>query len=300
MLCRSIECVENLIRTLVGTSNNYKLCLEKEARLAQDLALAQAQLFPLRKENANLARDNHLLHEENIKSNEEIQAFKTEQLNEKKHLQDKVNELIFVCKSKDSYIAKVDAELERIKSVSELNWFEWCVNPLQEMGEYARRKDMRPLVKITRPISTPEISRHISHVNTSVEEISVIELLKRKLEDSNHHIEELIKENMRLSGEIKVKDHELNRDARLIDTHRSLTGDSRGGAGDGFGDAGSSSRLHQLMASETHNRTLIDQFNGQIDFLNEQVALREAQLVEMGNKLKATEDFQAILAQKYV
>jgi hypothetical protein len=46
-------------------------------------------------------------------------------------------------------------------------------------------------------------------------------------------------------------------------------------------------------------RALIDQLNSQVDFLNEELAKREAQLVEMGNKLLATEMLQADLNQKY-
>jgi hypothetical protein len=44
---------------------------------------------------------------------------------------------------------------------------------------------------------------------------------------------------------------------------------------------------------------LLDQLNQQVDFLNEQLALREAQLVEMGNKLLGRDSLEAELNQKY-
>jgi hypothetical protein len=43
----------------------------------------------------------------------------------------------------------------------------------------------------------------------------------------------------------------------------------------------------------------LDQLNQQVDFLNEQLALREAQLVEMGNKLLGRDSLEAELNQKY-
>ena len=36
----------------------------------------------------------------------------------------------------------------------------------------------------------------------------------------------------------------------------------------------------QLLLSETGNRRIIDQLNGQVDFLNEQLALRETEIRE--------------------
>jgi hypothetical protein len=118
-----MDCVEALIHTIVSTTNAYKLSQEKENRLAADLALAQAQLFPIRKNNAVLSMETHRLHDENIKRREEDDRFRAEQMNARKNLEDKVNELIYVCKSKDSYIAKVETELERNRMVSVCSTF---------------------------------------------------------------------------------------------------------------------------------------------------------------------------------
>ena len=43
----------------------------------------------------------------------------------------------------------------------------------------------------------------------------------------------------------------------------------------------SSIQLQQLLAVDQGNKRVIDQLNGHVDFLNEQLALREAQLVEV-------------------
>lgn len=48
-------------------------------------------------------------------------------------------------------------------------------------------------------------------------------------------------------------------------------------------DGAASSQLQQLLAADQGNKRVIDQLNGHVDFLNEQLALREAQLVEVTN-----------------
>ena len=55
----SMDIVEHLLNDLTTTSEAYETLQLKDQRLTQDLALAQSQLFPLRKENARLARENY-------------------------------------------------------------------------------------------------------------------------------------------------------------------------------------------------------------------------------------------------
>jgi hypothetical protein len=47
----------------------------------------------------------------------------------------------------------------------------------------------------------------------------------------------------------------------------------------------SGSRLEQLIAADSANQRIIDQLNSQVDFLNDQLALREAQLADAVEKL---------------
>ena len=55
----SMDIVEHLLNDLTTTAEAYETLQLKDQRLTQDLALAQSQLFPLRKENARLARENY-------------------------------------------------------------------------------------------------------------------------------------------------------------------------------------------------------------------------------------------------
>ena len=53
------DLISQLLHDLTTASEAYEAVSAKEARLGQDLAMAQAQLFPLRKENARLAKENY-------------------------------------------------------------------------------------------------------------------------------------------------------------------------------------------------------------------------------------------------
>lgn len=55
----SADLVDQLLLDLTSTTESYETLKLKDTKLSQDLALAQAQLFPLRKENARLARENY-------------------------------------------------------------------------------------------------------------------------------------------------------------------------------------------------------------------------------------------------
>ena len=67
----SLALVERLFADLVTTTESYEALLNHEGELSQELALTQSQLFPLRKDNAHLVRENNQLHLEMIKQSEE-------------------------------------------------------------------------------------------------------------------------------------------------------------------------------------------------------------------------------------
>ena len=50
--------------------------------------------------------------------------------------------------------------------------------------------------------------------------------------------------------------------------------------------------LEQLEAVDIANRRLIDQLNGQVDFLNEQLALRDAQIKDMTSLARSADQFK--------
>eukprot|EP01042_Synura_sphagnicola_P031720 gene31720-40827_t len=50
----AVDVVEHLLADVLNANQAYRQAQGKESRLINDLSLAQAQLFPLRKENARL------------------------------------------------------------------------------------------------------------------------------------------------------------------------------------------------------------------------------------------------------
>lgn len=115
--------IDFLVRQVIGTSNSYKLCQERESQLAADLALAQAQLFPLRKENTRLARENHQLHVSSIKQDDAEAATIAEQLTSIRKLNDKIQELQYLSNSKDDEIMRLARERDRIREVRDIFCF---------------------------------------------------------------------------------------------------------------------------------------------------------------------------------
>lgn len=58
----AVDVIQQLFGDLISTTESYTQLQEKEYELSQDLSLAQAQLFPLKKESAKLSRENQQLH----------------------------------------------------------------------------------------------------------------------------------------------------------------------------------------------------------------------------------------------
>ncbi len=52
------------------------------------------------------------------------------------------------------------------------------------------------------------------------------------------------------------------------------------------------SRLDMLAMADSANARIIDQLNGQVDFLNDQLAQREAQLAQVGEQLLAAQEIK--------
>lgn len=97
----AVDVVEYLVKDLSTITSSYKNIRDKETRLSADLALAQAQLFPLRKENAKLARDSHQLHLDNIILNDKADALLSEHELESNRMDDKLSELKYLIKLRD-------------------------------------------------------------------------------------------------------------------------------------------------------------------------------------------------------
>jgi hypothetical protein len=103
---------------LVSTTNSYKQVQDRENRLGSDLALAQAQLFPLRKENARLSRENHALHVEKIRSEDEHMSTFDNHVIAVRKLEDQIMESKLLLAAKDKQSDDNSKQHARFREVS--------------------------------------------------------------------------------------------------------------------------------------------------------------------------------------
>eukprot|EP00981_Chlorochromonas_danica_P011610 scaffold4147_cov154-Ochromonas_danica.AAC.3 len=119
-------------------------------------------------------------------------------------------------------------------------------------------------------------------------QISSFIKLQEQLQDANNKIQELVDENLKLKSSISIRDQELARAGRLI--------------GDGAQSPADMTTTSHLVSgaevAQSANKRIIDQLNSQVDFLNDQLAQREAQLALISRKWNAFESLESDLAMR--
>jgi hypothetical protein len=100
----------------------------------------------------------------------------------------------------------------------------------------------------------------------------LIETLRSQLDSTNVALRHVQGESQRLMISLTATEAELAKTLNRSDATQNA---------DGSPAVTSSTQLQQLLAADQGNKRVIDQLNGHVDFLNEQLALREAQLVEV-------------------
>lgn len=115
--CSAVDVVEHLLADVLNANQSYRQVQEKESRLINDLSLAQAQLFPLRKENARLARENHELHLDHIKQNEESRREMDRYAQKARELGDQITELRLMNKLYEQQVKEKDEIIEKLREV---------------------------------------------------------------------------------------------------------------------------------------------------------------------------------------
>jgi predicted nucleic acid-binding Zn-ribbon protein len=132
------------------------------------------------------------------------------------------------------------------------------------------------------------------------EKETIIKTLRAQLEAANKAFATKDEESKRLASAVAAREQEIARSSRLI----SSTGAAASRvptAADASGGSMlmSSNMADQYIAADIANKRIIDQLNGQVDFLNNELAKREAQLVEVNDKLLQYETVKVELAHRY-
>ena len=123
IFCRACELVSHLLSDLISTTNSYQQVQEKEARLSTDLALAQAQLFPLRRDNARLTKENHVLHNESVQLSTDISNTIEDYTRKAQKQQEEIQDLAFLCEAQNEQIKTKSEAFEKIRAVRDLHLF---------------------------------------------------------------------------------------------------------------------------------------------------------------------------------
>ena len=167
-----------------------------------------------------------------------------------------------------------EAEKERIKEA-----YEELADPTMK-GKHVKRmmKISSYLPEKAKDEPAPPVPSNGGLDDAAKADAKMIEILRNQLDDSLETNKRAKEEIARLQQSVHNREMELARTSRASDVGEGTT------------------RLEQLAAADASNKRIIDQLNGQVDFLNEQLALREAQLVESSAKVERADDLEMQLA----
>ena len=121
---------------------------------------------------------------------------------------------------------------------------------------------------------------------------SIIATLREQLSAAAAALSESEEECRRLTSAVASREQELARSSKLINIVSSNYTDTNAGASAGSNALMPGNKTEQLLAADLANKRIIDQLNGQVDFLNEQLAQREAQIAETNDKMLQFDSLQ--------
>jgi predicted nucleic acid-binding Zn-ribbon protein len=120
-----------------------------------------------------------------------------------------------------------------------------------------------------------------SHADRALaEDLKLISTLQQQVESSQTALKAAKSEAKRLSDALARREEEILKYARKSGTLDATVGSDE-------------NRIQNLLAADTSNQRIIEQLNGQVDFLNEHLALRERQLAESGRELAGVRELKS-------
>lgn len=121
----ALDLVEKLYNDLVTTTKSYQFLQTKESKLVNDLQSLQSQLFPLRKENAKLARENNELHLDHIRQIEENRNTIDNFTGQIRKLNEEIMQLKLLNKVSTDQLKSKDSLIEKLREVNNPNSFDF-------------------------------------------------------------------------------------------------------------------------------------------------------------------------------
>lgn len=116
--------------------------------------------------------------------------------------------------------------------------------------------------------------------------------LRSQLEAMSADLSSAGAEVRRLEGALSLREQELSRHVKLA---HSAAMTNTGTVSTAYTTEGTAVNI---VAADIANKRIIDQLNGQVDFLNEQLAHREAQIVHSADKVRQFDQLSLELAHR--
>eukprot|EP01033_Poteriospumella_lacustris_P009398 gene9398-6729_t len=288
----AVDVVEHLLADVLNANQAYRQVQEKESRLINDLSLAQAQLFPLRKENARLARENHELHLDHIKQNEESRREMDRYAQKARELGDQITELRLMNKLYEQQVKEKDEIVEKLREA-----YEEISDPALKT-KYIIGSHIKTSGKVNRDqlIVAAQNNAVVMNMWRAVQQTTVdnnaalVSTLQAQTNAANQKIQELETEMSQLKSSLAAREQELSRTSKLIGNAAAKSSNIADSVAMTFGIDSS--------ATEASNKRVIDQLNAQVDFLNGELAFREAQLATIQAQLSQFDSVRSELAIK--
>jgi len=261
----AVPLIEKLFGEYMKACDSFKSIEEKQTNLSTDLASLQAQLFPLRKENAKLARENNELHLDHIHHVENTRREQQEYERRLRELSDELMELSVLNRVTNEQLKEKDKLLEKVRES-----YEGLVDPALK-SKHGTSSSMKSNGRPPKPVNHQSVptSQYLIVENDQ----SIIELLSKQLEEAHCKIKENGMEIISLKSAVAAREQELSRASKLI--------------GNAAVNDPSVTQSYGVITGmdpatvDLANKRIIDQLNGQVDFLNSQLAFREAQISEL-------------------
>lgn len=326
-LCSSMETVERLFNDFLALTQDYQLLKDMQQRVADDLQLSQQQLLPLRKENAKLHRENYKLHMEDVSQNDTIMRINSEHELRMKAMEDEVNKQKGINDVLQKQIMDTEKEAKRIRDAYESltmqsagsaesrrnSFISKPLSPAKANGTVTPSSGFSPSASSGLSGSLAQLESEKkknaelrSKLPPAVEnDARVIRALRLQVDDLNMKLETAKLENKNLEASVASREQELRRNIRTISSlemHISkappLTGAASAAHSSSSNSGIGTTPVEVLEAVDIANKRLIDQLNGQVDFLNEQLALKEAQVKDMTALARASDQFKYDIKMK--
>ncbi|GMI09559.1 hypothetical protein TrVE_jg10409 [Triparma verrucosa] len=289
--------VEAVFTDLVSTTEAYESLQGKEEQLQNELSKAQAQVFPLRKENTRLLRENNQLHMELIKAEDSISKSQQGHELEITRLEGRIKEAEFLGKQKDGSLSKARGENDHLKlqlkallgggggapSLRTTAEEEENANP--NKSEFsAKDPDAANLQASENLPPSPRRQRREGASPSSpgpAYDQKVVEAMKQQLDEIKHRLELSEAECLRQKSACQSREKEVERLSALLEGGR---------------DYDRVNAEHEAAG----NMRMLDQLNRQVDFLNGQLAQREGQMATLQNEVRQTQRAKAEAKQATV